>query len=125
MKRILATLAAIIASTCGCTNEKDYAKDAIDPSMIIGEWISSIEGAGERYYIFYEDGTCKYEFTYLDEYFWGEKENTEYNYTITEGILTLNSLYGGDPRIYTIVKLNESTMEWEWQTNHITFKRVK
>ena len=135
MKRIFALIVAI-NSLCGCLNEKDYAESAIDPSQIVGEWVCRIEESGEHNYVFNEDGTCTYEYTYLDEFFWGDMETTEYNYSITEGILTLKSELGREQRNYKIVELNESIMEWEWQqhnqnssdnelaTYNLTFKRV-
>ena len=135
MKRILVLIVSM-NSLCGCLNEKDYTESAIDPSRIIGEWICRIEESGEHKYVFHEDSTCIYEYTILNELLWGEMETTEYDYSITEGVLTLNPKSGYAQRNYRIVKLNESVMKWEWQqvapnssaniltTYNISFKRV-
>ena len=143
MKRFL-LLITIFTLSYGCTvdsvhdgSDSLYEQDEIDPAMIIGSWISRMEGSCEWTYVFDDDGLCTYEYTYLDEWFWGDKETIEYDYAVTDGILTLNSRFGGDPVSYKIVKLNESIMEWEWQqidpntsdnkliTYNRIFKRIK
>ena len=42
MKRIFAILIAMV-SICGCLNEKDYAENAIVPSLIVGTWYESYD----------------------------------------------------------------------------------
>ncbi|MBR5568913.1 MAG: hypothetical protein IKW27_09255 [Bacteroidales bacterium] len=112
MKRILAILIAML-SLCGCLNEKDYAENAIDPSLIVGSWYESYEiypylaWDGGATYTFYEDES------YLLEAYDVEAGHSSYtyNYTISDGVITTTTTYGSTS--YKIVRLDKSIMEWQ------------
>ena len=112
MKRVLVILAAMVC-LCGCLNEKDYAENAIDPSLIIGSWSESYEiypylaWDGGAAYTFNEDGS------YLLEAYNVEAGHSSYtyNYTISDGVITTITPYGSTN--YKIVRLDRYMMEWQ------------
>ena len=112
MKRVLVILAAMVC-LCGCLNEKDYAENAIDPSLIIGSWSESYEiypylaWDGGAAYTFNEDGS------YLLEAYNVEAglSSYTYNYTISDGVITTITPYGSTS--YKIVRLDRYMMEWQ------------
>ena len=131
MKRIFATLIAMV-SLCGCLNEKDYAENAIVPSLIVGTWYESydiypyFETDSGSTYTFNEDGTCLIEVYHAD----ADVASYTYNYTITDGVITI---IGSDESTgYKIVRLDKSIMEWQRVgtefsegTLHTDYKRFK
>ena len=112
MKRIFAILIAMV-SLCGCLNEKDYAENAIDPSLIVGTWCESYE----IYPYLAWDGGATYTFnedeSYLLEAYDVEAGHSSYtyNYTISDGVITTTTPYGSTS--YKIVRLDKSIMEWQ------------
>ena len=112
MKRIYAILIAMV-SLCGCLNEKDYAENAIVPSLIVGTWYESydiypdFETDSGSTYTFNEDGTCLIEVYDVEA---GHSSYT-YNYTISDGVITTTTPYGSTS--YKIVRLDKSIMEWQ------------
>ena len=112
MKRIFSILIAIIC-LCGCLNEKDYAENAIDPSLIVGSWYESYE----IYPYLAWDGGATYTFnedeSYLLEAYDVEAGHSSYtyNYTISDGVITTTTTYGSTS--YKIVRLDKSIMEWQ------------
>ena len=131
MKRIFAILIAMV-SLCGCLNEKDYAENAIVPSLIVGFWYESydiypyFETDSGSTYTFNEDGTCLNEVYHAD----ADGASYTYNYTITDGVITVIGSDGSTS--YKIVRLDKSIMEWQKVgtefsegTLHTDYKRFK
>ena len=112
MKRVLVILAAMVC-LCGCLNEKDYAENAIDQSLIIGSWSESYE----IYPYLAWDGGATYTFnedeSYLLEAYDVEAGHSSYifNYTISDGVITTTTPYGSTS--YKIVRLDRYMMEWQ------------
>ena len=86
MKRIFAILIAMVG-LCGCLNEKDYAENAIVPSLIVGTWYESyeiypdFETDSSSTYTFNEDGTC------LIEVYHADADGASYTYNYTTALL--------------------------------------
>ena len=131
MKRIFTILIAML-SLCGCLNEKDYAENAIVPSMIVGTWYESydiypdFETDSGSTYTFNEDGTCLVEVYHAD----ADGDSYTCNYTITDGVITAIGSEGSTS--YKIVRLDKSIMEWQKVgtefsegTLHTDYKRFK
>ena len=131
MKRVFAILIAMV-SLYGCLNEKDYAENAIVPSLIVGTWYESydiypdFETDSGSTYTFNEDGTCFIEVYHAD----ADGASYTYNYTITDGVITVIGSDGSTS--YKIVRLDKSIMEWQKVgtefsegTLHSDYKRFK
>ena len=112
MKRIFAILIAMV-SLCGCLNEKDYAENAIVPSLIVGAWYESYD----IYPYLAWDGGATYTFnedeSYLLEAYDVEAGHSSYtyNYTISDGVITTTTPYRSTS--YKIVRLDKYIMEWQ------------
>lgn len=135
-KSIICIALGTLLLTCltGCTNEKDYAEDAIVPSKIIGTWSENYAifeyfamDTGSNY-TFNEDGTYDLEVCDFDA---GNFSYT-FEYTFNDGVITTITPYGTDS--YNVVRLDDYLMEWQrvgttfsentLHTDYMRFKRV-
>ena len=109
MKRILTIMAAIV---CLAACEKP-----IDTSQIIGTWSECYDDPdfimdGTVQYTFNDDGTYM---VYAYDALSGNEVTRTYEYTIKDGVITLNTAatYIANSTSYTITEIDDMDMSWQ------------